>query len=304
MGPEISDLIVDFDPVSLQRRPVHQAEVVELFSKQGNHTAARIVQRIASVGGVLDPRAVDTVLLRAHTELQRLHEEFQHGRRVLRLLLPLISACRTQGGHEGPLRIVDLGCGLGFVVRWLAASRALPDDVVLVGCDYNQTLIEGARQLAKEESLRCDFRVANALTLAEPAHILMSTGVIHHFQHDALTAFFAAQDKPELLAALHYDITPTWAAPIGAWLFHQARMRQPLARHDGLLSALRAHSNATLLDAARQGAPGRSARLFECPSPWMPMLRVLRPIVSLHPAILEPLTAALGDRARDLVETP
>jgi len=303
MRPEISDLIVDFDPVDLQRRPVRQDDVVQRFLDDGNRVAARIVRGIPSVGGVLDNAAVDAILVRAHTELQRLHEEFQHGRRVLRLLRPLLSACRA-AGHQGPVRLVDLGCGLGFVIRWLATHGQLGDAVELIGCDYNAALVAGARRLAEEEELPCTFVVGNALTLAEPAHIILSTGVIHHFQDDALVDFFAAQATPGLLAAVHYDITPTWAAPIGAWLFHQARMREPLSRHDGLLSALRAHSNATLLDAARSGAPTRPAFLFECPSPWMPMLRVLRPILSLREDLVAPLQAALGDRAHELWTHP
>jgi len=299
MRPEISDLIVDFDPESLQRRPVRQANVVGRFLAAGNHTAARIVRGIPSVGGVLDNDAVDAILVQAHTELQRLHEEFQHGRRVLRLLVPLVRAARA-AGHRGPLRVVDLGCGLGFVVRWLAARGGLPADVELVGCDYNRALVERAQQLADAESLRCRFVVGNALTLAEPAHIILSTGVIHHFQGDALVDFFAAQARAGLWAAVHYDITPNWAAPLGAWLFHRARMRMPLARHDGLLSALRAHDDAVLLAAARMGGPGRSALLFECPSPWMPMLRVLRPVLSLRADVEGPLRAELGGLASEL----
>jgi hypothetical protein len=53
-------------------------------------------------------------------------------------------------------------------------------------------------------------------------------------------------------AFVHTDIKQTWAASIGAWVFHQARMREPLARHDGVLSAAGAHSRRTMIDTVQQ----------------------------------------------------
>ena len=303
MGPEISDLIVRHDPVSLARIPVRRDDVVDTLLAHHNAEAAALVQAMPATDGVLDAAAVDGLLIRAHSELQRLHEEFQHGRRVVRLLRPLIAAIREV--HPGaPVRVVDVGGGLGYVVRWLAASGALGPDVDLVGCDFNTALIAGAQALAAEEQLPCRFVVGNAFAMATPATIHLSTGVVHHFRNDALVDFFAAQAGPENRAFVHYDITPTWAAPVGAWLFHKARMRQPLARHDGILSARRAHSNTTLVQAAKSAAPGMAIGLFEPPHPLLPMLRVLRPVVGVQPALVGPLKAALGPLSRGLVGFP
>jgi len=46
--------------------------------------------------------------------------------------------------------------------------------------------------------------------------------------------------------------SPNIFARPGAWLFHYIRMREPLSQHDGVISARRAHTAATLLAAARQ----------------------------------------------------
>src|SRR5215216_3846286 len=133
-GPEISDAIVSFDPITLQRKPVKKAEVMAQFRELRNHEAARIVQQVPERDGVLDPAAVDKLLVTSHCEMQRMSEEFQHGKRVAELLKPILNALR-EGGVNNPIRIVDIGCGTGFVIRWLAASGSLGDDVELMGVD-------------------------------------------------------------------------------------------------------------------------------------------------------------------------
>src|ERR1044072_2071494 len=129
-GPEISDAIESFDPVTLQRQPVNKADVVVQFRQLGNHEAVRIVEQIPAHDGVLDPTAVDKILITSHCEMQRMSEEFQHGKRAAELLKPIVNALR-EGGVKNPIPTVDVGCPPGFVVRWLAASGSLGDDVEL-----------------------------------------------------------------------------------------------------------------------------------------------------------------------------
>src|SRR5829696_2383274 len=184
-GPEISDAIVSFDPVTLQRKPVKKADVLAEFRELGNHEAVRIVQQIPERDGTLDPTAVDKLLITSHCEMQRMSEEFQHGKRVAELLKPILNALRD-GGVQTPIRIVDIGCGTGFVIRWLAASGSFGDDVELLGVDFNVALINEAERLAAIENLRCKFAVANAFRLAEPATVFISTGSRHYFSYQDL----------------------------------------------------------------------------------------------------------------------
>jgi SAM-dependent methyltransferase len=240
---------------------------------------------------VLDADFVDGVLLRAHHELLRLSEEFQQGKRVHAILQPVLEALRA-GGVPPPYRVVDVGCGLGFVVRWLAAKGDLGADVTLVGCDYNAALIGRAQALAAEERLACRFAVANAFRLAEPATVFMSTGVMHHFRGDSLPRFLAQQANAH--AFVHSDIKPTYLAPLGSWLFHQARMREPLARHDGLLSALRAHPGAALVAAARAACPDLAAGLFDGGREAVPLLRVMQALVGVRRTLAPRFVGCLG----------
>lgn len=293
-APEITDLIVACDPDTLERLPVNRGDVVDRFRALGRTRAARLVERLPARAGLLDDGAIDALLVDIHTELQRLHEEFHHGWRILALLRPLIAVLPR------PISIVDIGCGTGYAIRWLA-SRGELGDVELIGCDYNAALIGAARRAAAQEGLACRFEVANAFRLARPASIYLSMGVVHHFRGAALDDFFRAQVHADTQAYLHFDIAPTWLTPIGAWIFHMARMRHPIARHDGIWSALRAHPDEILLSAAR-GAGGFAVGTYASPSGPLPLTRTVRPIVGVRPEHAAPLRERLGPRAHLLTE--
>ena len=99
---------------------------------------------------------------------------------------------------------------------------------------------------------------------------------------------------------LHCDIKASWAAPLGSWIFHQARMRETLARHDGVLSAVRAHPRDVLLTAAKEGgSPLRFAMFDGRPSP-MPILRTLQTLVGAREELTAPLRERLGPLAHRL----
>ncbi len=289
---EISDLILSYDPVTLDRRAVRKSDVLAYFEQRGNRAAFRVMQKMPERDGILDEAAVDDVLLRCHIELQRLEEEFLHAHRVLDLIRAVVRAFELQNVPR-PWRIVDVGCGLGYVTRWLTSFGGLGPDVQLLGVDFNHTLIDAAQHLAHQEGLRCQFRVQNAFTLEEPATLYISSGVLHHFRNAELVQFFASQ--VEALAFIHIDIRPSPLTPLGSWLYHRARMRQPLARHDGVVSARRAHPADELLQAARAGAPGFDSRMFgDGP---LPFLEVFQSIVSIRPDLssaLEQATEELG----------
>jgi SAM-dependent methyltransferase len=276
---------------------VGRDHVLSCLRAAGQHSAARIVEGLPAVDGVLVRDACDAALLRAHTELQRLSEEFLQGDRVRLLLEPMIAALRASG-VPGPYRVVDVGCGLGFVVRVLAASGGLGKDVELCGCDQNRALVERAALLADEERLNCTFLCANAFRLDAPAHIYLSTGVLHHCRDEALARFFEHQQSAQ--AFLHYDIQPSPLAPLGAWLFHRSRMREPLSRHDGIASAVRAHTSATLLNAARQFPHLRAATWDDACSFASVILRPMHAVVGMRTGLIAPFQKQLGSLSRRL----
>ncbi|MCB9640752.1 MAG: class I SAM-dependent methyltransferase [Myxococcales bacterium] len=291
--PEISDVIIDYDPSTLERRPVKKTAALAHFPPKTR--AYRIIQGLPTdEADILDPQAISALFINAHNEMQRLWEEFRHGARVASLLVPLVRVLQDRYPSR-PIRIVDVGCGLGYVLRWIAAHRALPEDVELLGVDYNATLIQHAQKLAEIEGLSCQFRVANAFHLPESASIYISSGVLHHFRGPALTTFFQQQAACEPFAFAHFDIQRSPLAPLGAGLFHYARMRQPLAQHDGTLSALRAHPTPALFQAFATGAPSYQALHFNPMWPWLPFLRTMHGLLGVREELV-PLLRPLLDR--------
>ncbi|MGW6462172.1 class I SAM-dependent methyltransferase, partial [Streptomyces sp. NPDC055078] len=192
-------------------------------------------------------------------------------------------------GHHGPV-----------------SARPAPDsadDVELIGVDFNAALVAEAERLASSEDLPCRFLHGDAFALGEPATVYVSTGVLHHFRGRDLDAFFAAQSVSASGAAAfcHFDI----AAPgrsaigrsaIGARIFHRARTRDLLGRHDAVVSARRAHDDATLLRAAAH-ARGLTPLVYEPGERGNPFCAQVRPVIGVRPELLPDLRAALGTRS-------
>lgn len=297
----MSDLIIAHDPSTGERLPVARAPVVEALRSAGDRRASGRVARLpVDAHGTLLTGPVDELLVRMHTQLQRLWEELRQGDLAVGLLRPLLAAigqARPDGGRA--LRVVDVGCGLGYFVRWATATAALGPDVELVGYDLNAVLVSEARRLASHEGLACRFEAGDAFALPDRVDVYVSCGVLHHFAADELPAFFAGQQGAA--AFVHWDPVPTYLAPIGAWTFHRARMRDPLARHDGVRSIQRAHPDDVLLDAAATGAASFATALHGLPSARFPILDVVRPVIGVRPELAWPFRRALGPAAERLV---
>lgn len=298
--PEISDLVVQHDPKTLERLPVNKKEVLQIFEKFSNHKAVRVIEQMPATNGFLDSKAVDRLMLTVHWEMQRLAEEFYHGNRVLRILRATVDAMRSSG-FTGPIRIVDVGCGVGYTIRWLAAHTSLPaENVALTGVDLNSTLVNESNRLARAESLPCSFSHGDAFSADLAGQIYISTGVVHHFRGDDLTAFFHQHDTETTQAFVHFDFQPWALAPFGSWFFHVIRMRTPLARHDGVLSAARAHTQQTLLSAARAGVKNLETGIYGANIWETPLPRVFHALVGYRPSLVPHVRAKLGGTLGEL----
>jgi SAM-dependent methyltransferase len=293
---EISDLITRHDPVTGASLPVARGDVIEALLAAGDRRAARIVSSMPHRDGILDALAVDRLLIRTHTELQRLNEELRIAEQLAELLKHLLTAVSRPGR---PARVVDVGCGIGYVIRWLATHRTL-GDVELCGVDFNAALIGQASRLAAREQLECRFIHGDAFGLRESATVYISTGVLHHVNQAELPTFFRAQERAGAQAYCHFDIAATRLAPLGAWIFHRARMREPLGRHDGVVSARRAHDDHTLMTAA-SAAAGLVPLLYRPVEHTNPFCASVRPILAVRARYLPSLRAALGADGRHLV---
>jgi SAM-dependent methyltransferase len=292
--PEITDLIVRHDPRTLERLPVRKQEVLDVFSRFENRQALRAVEALPAPGGFLDRREIDRLFVAVHWEMQRLGEEFYHGPRVYALLRAVIAAIRGSG-ISGILRVVDVGCGIGYNIRWLAACTPLASQgVELSGVDLNSILIDEANRLSSTEGLPCRFMHGDAFSSDHSGQIYFSTGVIHHFRGEDLLEFLRRHQRPETQAFLHFDFQPWLLAPYGSWFFHFLRMRTRVARHDGVLSAARAHTADTLVQAARTAAPEFASGIYGAKIWNTPAPRVFHTLIGIRRTLLPSLKPRLG----------
>ncbi len=293
-------MVVQYNAKNLARLPVSKAETLRVFAGFSNKKALRVVEKIPARDGLFDPIAVDRLMLTVHWEMQRLAEEFYHGNRVLRILRATIDSLRASG-FSAPIRIVDVGCGIGYTIRWLAAYTKLSaENIDLTGVDLNAALVNEANRLARAESLPCSFFHGDAFSSNLAGQIYISTGVVHHFRGDDLVAFLHRHDTEATQAFIHYDFQPWALAPFGSWFFHVIRMRTPLARHDGVLSAARAHTAQTLVSAARAGVSNLvtgiyGAKIWNTPAP-----RVFHALVGFRPNLVPRIKVNLGGMLGEL----
>ncbi|WP_426572401.1 class I SAM-dependent methyltransferase [Aquihabitans sp. McL0605] len=292
---EVTDLVLDIGPDGV-RRPVDAGAVIQACLDHGDRRAARIARSLPTTDGVLDPDRVDHLLVAVHGEIQRLAEEFHHGARVWAIVGPMLDALRA-AGVPPPYRVVDVGCGTGYVVRWLAANARAPD-VSFAGVDLNPALIAAARGAALEEHLDCDFHASDVFALDLPATVLISTGVLHHFRSAALERFFRLHEEGTAQGFVHIDFEPSPIAGLGAWLFHHTRMRLPLSRHDGVRSAQRAYPAELLVEVTATQAPSFATWVSDRTVRGTPFPCALTNLVGTRRSLGPDAMTAVGHRPR------
>jgi hypothetical protein len=128
-------------------------------------------------------------------------------------------------------------------------------------------------------------------------HILLSTGVIHHFRGNALLEFLRHHEQSETKAFLHFDFQPWVLAPFGSWFFHYLRMRTAIARHDGVLSTARAHDARTLTEAVRTSAPGFATGIYGAKIWRTSIPRVFHTLVGVRHELVTEFRRQLGHHA-------
>jgi hypothetical protein len=79
-------------------------------------------------------------------------------------------------------------------------------------------------------------------------------------------------------------------------------MRTAIAKHDGVLSAVRAHSAATLLDAARSAVPGFASGIYGAKIWKTPAPRVFHTLLGIRRPLLDEFRRQLGIRLARLGE--
>lgn len=281
---EILDVLWDTEMPSGDRLPVKKADARARLTDRDQHRAARLLDPLpVRKDGTLEEGPVDQIFLSVHLELARLSEFVHVPQRMAAELKPIVARLREEAG--GTIRVVDVGCGVGFDTRVLAATGALGPDVEYVGLDFNSLLVDAAARLARAEDIPARFIHGDALdaslAIDDPARtIVMSSGVLHHIGRDALGGFFEQHRDLGVAGFAHFDPSPGFWTIAGGWMLHRTRMREPVSRHDGAVSMRRAFTAAELLTVAGKSIGEHYELECEDVSTLVPQPdKIIRPIV-------------------------
>jgi SAM-dependent methyltransferase len=214
----------------------------------------------------LRPRRLEGVTERLDAET--------HDERVLAGSLRQIAAVnRWLGGTRGLLReidhrfgrlprltVLDVGCGDGDTARVLAAwGRARGIDVRITGLDlHRQTAAIARRRCADEDRITIVRGNALALPFDDDAFdCAVLTLTLHHFDGEEQRRALTELGRVARHTAFVSELDRSWLNYFGARLMSATLWRlNPLTRHDGPISVLRAFTPEELVASARAAGLG------------------------------------------------
>ncbi len=220
--------------------------------------------------------------------LDRTYEAFVHINRWLsgwnrlysRHLRPLLrreAARRTAEAFQETIRIVDVGCGGGDVLRYLV-GRARRDGLAAtgLGVDPDGRAIRHAREAHAHARTHAgtapfiSYQEGRLEDVTGPVDVIISNHVLHHLGDEEARQLLAQSAERAALACIHNDIARSWTALV---LFQAVRPLFPgtFVGADGTRSIQRSFTRRELAALAGPawkpvaGAPFRVGLLHAAP---------------------------------------
>lgn len=157
--------------------------------------------------------------------------------------------------RTGPVRILDIGCGSGDVLRRLVMrARADGFDASGLGIDPDPRSLSAARRAAPVDGV--GFRLADSATLVgegDAYDVVVSNHVLHHLSDAALSDVVADSATLSTGVALHSDIARSRLAYAAYTVGVTPIAPGTFLRTDGLRSIRRSWTQAELADVLPAG---------------------------------------------------
>jgi len=205
-----------------------------------------------------DNDTVSDLLARNLAEIRRINRWLGGYALSLRALDTLVA---DQQSRRDELKVLDVGTGSADFPeafdKWFAA-RGLRGRVIAV--DLSVPVLELAARRLRRSPLQNSLAVADGLALpfADRAFdVAHCSFLLHHLEPDAAVDLLREMARVASRAIVVNDLTRGITGYLGSLVACRLLSTNPLTRHDGPLSVLRAYTRSELLDLARNAHLGR-----------------------------------------------
>jgi 2-polyprenyl-3-methyl-5-hydroxy-6-metoxy-1,4-benzoquinol methylase len=151
---------------------------------------------------------------------------------------------------QQPLRIADLGCGSGEMLRILSSQAEKENrKVVLTGFDANPHIVDYARNQSTKY-LNISFESVNVFTQQfqeQKFDLVLATLFMHHFTNTELISLFTSLRKQSKSIVIN-DIHRHWLAYHAIKLLTRFFSKSAMVKFDAPLSVMRSFSKNELKD--------------------------------------------------------
>lgn len=213
----------------------------------------RLTQRAASLPELMDDPACDPAKLRRTVErfsiVNRLVSYWGtvYRQRVKPVFADLSMAKRAWGGPRAPLRILDIGCGGGDVLRRLVRrSRRDGFDVTASGIDPDARVLRVAQNTPMPGVTFHELASRDLAMRGERYDLVISNHLLHHLDDVGLSGLLADSELLSGSLSLHSDIARGRGAYIGYAVGSAPFAPGSLLREDGLRSIRRSYTASEL----------------------------------------------------------
>lgn len=152
-------------------------------------------------------------------------------------LLPILR--QAQSNSSEPLKVADVGCGDGYLLRRLCAkATAAGFEVDWIGYDFSATACKLAAEKADASGAKIRFAQVDILAaeIPEKVDVILNSLFLHHFETGEVETILKKFRDGTTQAFIVEDLRRTVLGYCLAWSCGRLLTRSPIVHYDGPVS--------------------------------------------------------------------
>jgi len=152
-------------------------------------------------------------------------------------LLPMLE--KSSSSNQPPVKIADVGCGDGYLLRQLfKKATAAGFDVELIGFDFSAAACSLATEKAEAANAKIRFEQVDILKdeIPEKVDVITNSLFLHHFEAAEVETILKKFRDATTQAFIVEDLRRTVLGYKLAWICGRILSRSPIVHFDGVVS--------------------------------------------------------------------